>query len=47
VLALILAALAWRSGLIRGLRALPEPDPADLPWGAEASLGAAPTAQVP
>lgn len=47
VLALILAALAWRSGLIRGLRALPEPDPADLPWGAEASLGAVPTAQVP
>jgi MFS family permease len=26
VLSLILAALAWRSGLIRGLRALPEPD---------------------
>ena len=46
VLSLTLAALAWRSGLIRGLRALPEPDPADLSWAAEATLGAVPVAGI-
>jgi hypothetical protein len=40
--ALLLAALSWRSGLIRGLRRLPVPDPDDLAWGAEASVGAMP-----
>jgi hypothetical protein len=40
--ALVLAGLAWRSGLIRGLRELPRPDPQDLDWGAEAALGALP-----
>ena len=40
--ALLLAGLSWRSGLIRGLRRLPVPDPDDLAWGAEASVGAVP-----
>ena len=40
--ALLLAGLSWRSGLIRGLRRLPVPDPDDLAWGAEASVGAMP-----
>ena len=46
VLSLTLSVLAWRSGLIRSLRALPEPDPADVSWGAEATLGAVRAAGV-
>ncbi len=39
VLALALAGVAWRTGLIRHLRELPRPEPEDLPWGAEAQPG--------
>ncbi len=43
--ALVLAALAWRSGVIRSLRTLPCPEADELSWGAEAALGAVPGAQ--
>ena len=43
--ALVLAALAWRSPVIRSLRTLPRPEAEDAAWGAEAALGAVPGAQ--
>ncbi len=46
VLSVTLAVLAWRSGLIRSLRALPEPDPADPSLGEAPALGAVPAAGV-
>lgn len=45
-MALVLALLAWRNPALRGLRTLPSPEPDDLAWGAEASLGAVPQAGV-